>query len=77
MRSWTWPRPESVDSGIEELEAKITLAEDLLDALNRTVYSQQQQIDTLQQEVRALRRQVQDALPAEAASPGDEIPPHY
>ena len=64
-------------SGLEELEAKIGLAEDLLDALNRTVYRQQQQIDELRQEVRALRRHIQDAAPAEPASPGSEIPPHY
>ena len=62
---------------MDELEAKISLAEDLLDALNRTVYRQQQQIDELHREMRALRQQMQDAAPAEAASPGSEIPPHY
>ena len=62
---------------MDELEAKISLAEDLLDALNRTVYRQQQQIDELHREMRALRQQMQDAAPAEAASPGNEVPPHY
>lgn len=55
----------------------MSLAEDLLDALNRTVYRQQQQIDQLQQDIRALRQQLQETAPAEAGSPGDEIPPHY
>ena len=62
---------------LNELEAKISLAEDLLDALNRTVYRQQQQIDQLRQDIRALRQQLQEAAPAEAGSPGSEIPPHY
>ena len=66
-----------MQSRMDELEAKISLAEDLLDALNRTVYRQQQQIDELHREMRALRQQMQDAAPAEAASPGNEVPPHY
>ncbi len=66
-----------MESRLNELEAKISLAEDLLDALNTTVYRQQQQIETLQQEVRDLRRQLRDAVPADAADPGAEVPPHY
>jgi SlyX protein len=64
-----------MESRLNELEAKLSLAEDLLDALNRTVFRQQQQIDRLQQDVRALRQQLEDVAPGEA--PGDEIPPHY
>jgi SlyX protein len=66
-----------MDSRLNEIEAKLSLAEDLLDALNRTVFRQQQQLDRLQQDVRALRQQLQEAAPNESASPGDEIPPHY
>lgn len=66
-----------MESRLNELEAKISLAEDLLDALNRTVYRQQQQIDSLQQDIRALRQQLQEMAPAEAASPDNELPPHY
>ena len=62
---------------IDELEAKISLAEDLLDAINRTVFRQQQQIDRLQQAVGALRQQVLDLTPDGFARQGDEIPPHY
>ena len=58
-----------MESRITELEAKISLAEDLLDALNRTVYEQQQQIDELKREVRALRQQLLDANPPAPASP--------
>lgn len=66
-----------LDDRLNELEAKLSLAEDLLEALNATVFRQQQQIERLQQDVRALRRQLQEGVPGEAAEPGDEIPPHY
>ena len=60
-----------------ELEIKISYAEDLVEELNRTVFRQQQQIDLLVAEVRALREQVQNAMPQEPRSLRDEIPPHY
>lgn len=66
-----------MEAKLNELEAKISLAQDHLDALDRTVFRQQQQIERLQQDIRALRQQLQDAAPDESASPGDEIPPHY
>ena len=66
-----------MDRKLNELEAKISFAEDLLDALNRTVYRQQQQIERLQQDVRALRQHVREVAPDEFASPRDEVPPHY
>ena len=66
-----------MESRLNELESKISLAEDLLDELNRTVFRQQQQIDRLQQEVRALRQQLRQGVAPEPGSPGSEIPPHY
>lgn len=66
-----------MESRLNELETKISLAEDLLDALNLTVFRQQQQIERLQQDIRALRQQLQEAAPAEAGSPSKDIPPHY
>ncbi len=61
-----------------EIEAKLALAEDLLESLNLTVYRQQQHIDRLQHEVRALRDQVEAAdVRREPGSPADEVPPHY
>lgn len=62
---------------LTELEVKATFAEDMLDALNATVYRQQQQIERLQREVRELREQMMTAAPAESRSLRDEIPPHY
>ena len=45
-----------MESRLAEIEAKLSFSEDLLDELNRTVVRQQQQIDQLQQELRALRQ---------------------
>ena len=69
---------EDFTSRLAEIEAKLTLSEDLLETLNRTVYRQQQHIDRLERELRALRDQVEagDAA-SEPATPRDEIPPHY
>jgi SlyX protein len=66
-----------MESRISELEAKLSLAEDLLDALNRTVYRQQQQIDELRREMRELREQVRNAGPDASALADDNVPPHY
>ncbi|PKO33021.1 MAG: SlyX protein [Betaproteobacteria bacterium HGW-Betaproteobacteria-7] len=67
----------TTDTRITDLEIKISYAEDLIDELNRTVYRQQQQIDLLLVEIKALRDMVRNAPPAEARNLRDEIPPHY
>jgi SlyX protein len=66
-----------MESRLAEIEAKLSFSEELLEALNQTVYRQQQQIDQLQLELRALREQVRTALPAEPRNLRDETPPHY
>ena len=68
---------QDVESRVTELEIKSAFSEDLVEELNRTVYRQQQQIEQLQLELAALRRQVQTLQPASPGSPGDERPPHY
>ncbi len=69
---------EKLEARIAEIEAKLALSEDSLDALNTTVYRQQQLIDRLQRELRALRDQVEaSATNAEPRAPADEVPPHY
>ena len=63
---------------LTELEIKISLTEDMVEELNRTVYRQQQQIDLLQAQLRLLYTQMQTtAEPAEQRNLRDEIPPHY
>ena len=66
-----------MDKQIAELEVKLSFCEDLLEELNRTVFRQQQQIDHILKELRALRDQVRTSLPADPRNPAEEIPPHY
>lgn len=66
-----------MEQRLNELEAKLAFAEDLIETLNQTVIRQQGQIDLMQQQLRLLHQQLQEALPGEARTPRDEIPPHY
>jgi len=67
-----------MESRLTELEIKISFTEDQLEELNKVVYRQQQQIDMLIGEVRALRDQiVNNDQPQEQRNLRDEIPPHY
>jgi SlyX protein len=69
-----------MESRLVELETKVALQDDLLDALNLTVARQQQQIDLLQQQLRVLYQQFRNSQPDGPSSAGslrDEIPPHY
>ncbi len=66
-----------MESRLTELEIKISFNEDQLEELNKIVYRQQQQIELLVNEVRALREQVNGLQPNEFRSLRDEIPPHY
>lgn len=65
-----------MEERLNELEAKLAFAEDLIETLNQAVIRQQAQLDLLQQQLRLLHQQLQ-ALPDEARTPRDEIPPHY
>lgn len=65
------------EARITELETKLIFAEDLIETLNQTVIRQQAQLDQIQQQLRLLHRQLQDALAREAPAPGDQPPPHY
>lgn len=63
---------------LTELESKLAFAEDLLDTLNHTVVRQQDQIDSLQQQLRLLNERLKDTRPDdETRTLRDEIPPHY
>lgn len=67
----------AIEDRLTELEIKLSLTEDLLDEVNRTVYRQQLQIDRLLAELRALRDQLASANRVEFRSLRDEMPPHY
>jgi SlyX protein len=66
-----------MESRLTEIEIKLALTEDLVDTLNLTVHRQQEQIDLLQRQIRALYQQVHTASPAEERNLREEIPPHY
>lgn len=67
----------SVEDRLSELEVKLSFTEDLVDALNTTVYRQQKEIDDLRLQLHALRQQLLASQPAEQHALRDEIPPHY
>ena len=66
-----------MEDRLEKIESKLSLAEDMLEVLNKTVYRQQCRMEQLQQEIVSLRQQVRTALPNETRNLSDEIPPHY
>ena len=67
-----------MESRLMEIEIKLALTEDLVDTLNLAVHRQQEQIDALQRQIRALAQQLQSSSPsAESRDLRDEIPPHY
>ncbi len=68
---------KTLESRLNELEAKLSFAEDLIETLNLTVFRQQEQIDRIQQQIRLLHEQLLAVLPKEERDLRDEIPPHY
>lgn len=67
---------------ITELEMKLTYAEDQIDALNQTVYKQQQALDKLAEAVLELREQGRNQAQGGGSGAGNfdpsfERPPHY
>lgn len=69
--------PQDVVRRLNELEIKASFTEDLLDQLNLTLYRQQQQIDSLLQQVTQLRQQLPEGGAAGPRNLRDELPPHY
>jgi len=65
------------DERTTNIEVKLSFTEDLVEELSQTIYKQQQQIDMLINEVRALKLQMASNLPSDGNSPRDELPPHY
>lgn len=61
---------------ITNLEIKLSFTEDLIEKLNKTVYKQQQQIEFLYREIKALKEQTSSGGLG-ATNLKNEIPPHY
>ena len=68
---------KTLESRLDELEAKLSFAEDMIETLNLTVFRQQEQIDWMQQQIRLLHEQLLAVRPKEERDLMDEIPPHY
>lgn len=66
-----------LENRLEELETKLAFAEDLIETLNQTAIRQQKQMDSLQEQLRLLHREMRDSRPDESTSLREEIPPHY
>ena len=66
-----------MEARLNELEAKLAFAEDLIDTLNQTVIRQQGQLDSLQQQLRLLHQRLQETGGDATRTPLDEVPPHY
>ena len=64
------------DERITNLEIKLSFTEDLIEKLNETVYKQQQQIEFLYRELKAIKEQASSSG-SSGGSSKDEIPPHY
>ena len=62
------------DDRITNLEIKLSFTEDLIEKLNETIYKQQQQIEFLYRELKAIKEQASSSV---GSSLKDEIPPHY
>ncbi len=68
----------AMEDRLTELEIKLSLTEDLVEELNRTVFRQQEQLELLQAQLRLLYKQVEATQPpSEQRSLRDEIPPQY
>jgi SlyX protein len=61
---------------ITNLEIKLSFTEDLIEKLDDTVYKQQQQIEFLYRELKAIKEQASSGGGG-GGSLKDEIPPHY
>lgn len=67
-----------MENRLISVEEKLAFQDDLLDALNKTVAKQQQQMDMLQDEIRLLYQQMKTLQPSSTeASSEPELPPHY
>jgi SlyX protein len=64
------------DDRITNLEIKFSFTEDLIEKLNETIYKQQQQIEFLYRELKAIKEQASSSGGG-GGSLKDEIPPHY
>lgn len=68
-----------IEERLAQLEIRFAYQDDIIDSLNQTIATLQQNIDKQQAQLRLLAQQLQEIPAREKTSPGafDEIPPHY
>lgn len=68
-----------MSEAMEKLETRLAYAEDLLETLNKTVYSQQREIERLKKKLQHLSDRLDQSTEGAASpsNPADEVPPHY
>lgn len=67
-----------MEERITELESRVAFQDDTIQKLNDVIVAQQEQIDNLTVEVRALAEQLRALSPQFIASESEETPPpHY
>ena len=72
---------EDLKTALGELQTQLAFQEDTVDALNRALSAQQQEILTLRRQLALLKQQVEEQAAAQGearlASADEEKPPHY
>ena len=70
------PHPDH-EQRLTNLEVKAAFTEHQLDQLDEVIVRQQQQIDALIRELRALRERQPEVAQTTVRQPRDDLPPHY
>lgn len=69
---------KELDKRVEELETKITFQDDLIEQLNQSIITQQQDIRRLTLLIERLNSQIEDIRQPDIADASQETPPpHY
>lgn len=67
-----------MNNEIVDLQTRVAFQDGLLEDLNQVVTSQQQQIDRLENQLKALKSQLESLQHSQLVQQGDEPPPpHY
>jgi SlyX protein len=66
-----------INAQLVELQTQLAFQEDVIQALDNVVTSQQQSLDRLTQSQQRLERQLAELSGTAEAAPSDQRPPHY
>lgn len=65
------------DDRLERIESRLSEAEDQIDALNKTIYQQEQLLARFESALTHLVKQARNLSGTAPLRPEDEIPPHW